>query len=168
MISFRRVVIDNVENYLQSSRMKGLDHCLKLANGVSRQVTRLQCKKSNRIIAPIVAESTIHQSPIIHETVDRHKLDRRNAQACQIVDHGSRRQARICSAQASRNIGMAHGEALYVKLVDQRFVPWNIWGCVRAPGKGGVNYFVLRHTGGIVTPVERQIFLLASDTVSKV
>src|SRR5205807_2355208 len=27
---------------------------------------------------------------------------------------------------------------------------------------------VLWHTGGIVTPVERQIFLLASDTVSKV
>src|ERR1700741_4927901 len=104
MVSFRRVVIYNVENYFQPGRMKSLDHCLKLADRVSRQVTRLQCKKTNRIIAPIVAESTIHKSTVIHEAMDGHKLDRRDTQACQIVDHGSRRQPRIRSAQASRNI----------------------------------------------------------------
>src|ERR1700752_164929 len=62
---------------------------------------------------------------------------------------------------------MALGETLYVQLVDQSFVPRDAGRRIRSPGKGRIDYAILRHTGGIVAPIERQVFLLVPNSVSE-
>ena len=132
------------------------------------QVPRLDRKKSNRVITPIVAQTAFHQLTVIDEGVHGHELDRGHSQPCEIFDDRSCSQTRIGPAQMSGNVRMAHGESLYVELINQGFVPRNSGWRIGSPGESGVDHPVLRHSGGIVAPVKRQVFLLVSDPVSEV
>ena len=135
---------------------------------LSRQVARLERKKSDRVIAPVVAQTALHKLAVVDESVHGHEFDRGHAQAGQIFDNGSGGQACIGSAQVRGNVGVAHGESFDVKLVDDGLVPGNSGRRIRSPGEGGVDHAILRHSGSVVAPVERQILLLVSDPVSKV
>src|ERR1700733_6333281 len=83
-------------------------------------------------------------------------------------DYRTRCQTRIRPPQDLRNVGMRFGESLYVELINQRLVPGNTRWRVSPPSKGGVDDSVLRHPGGVVTPIKGQVFIFVSDPVSKV
>src|SRR5271167_4812511 len=98
MISLRRMVIDNVKNHLQSGRVQGLDHRLELTNGVDREVARLKCEKTNRIIPPRVAQTAVYQLPIVDEVVHRHQFDRRYSESIKMFDDWGRCKASISAS----------------------------------------------------------------------
>jgi hypothetical protein len=66
-----------------------------------------------------------------------------------------------------RNVRVAHGESLDVELINHGLMPGNTGRSIGSPCESGVNHSVLRHSGGIVAPVKRQVLLLVPDPVSK-
>ena len=61
--------------------------------------------------------------PVVDEGVDRHQLDRRDAEPTQVVDRGLAREARVRAAQVLRDVWMERRESLHVQLVDHAFRP---------------------------------------------
>ncbi len=61
--------------------MQGLDHGLEFADGLSRHIPRLERKKSDGVITPIVAQTSLHELTVVDERVNRHKFDRGHSQA---------------------------------------------------------------------------------------
>ena len=135
---------------------------------MSCHVSWLEREKSDGVIAPIVAQTSLYKLAVVYETVYRHKFDGSYSQAREIFDHGSGGQTRIRPTQLGGNIRLAHRESLYVEFVDDGLVPRDPgWG-IRSPGESGVDHAVLRHSGGIVAPVKRQVLLFVSDSVPEV
>ena len=52
-----------------------------------RQIGRLWREEAERVVAPVVAQSALHEGAVLHEGVHRHQFDRSDAQAAQVVDH---------------------------------------------------------------------------------
>ena len=167
LIAFRRVVVNHVQNHLQAGGVQRLHHGLEFSDRTRRQVTRLERKKADGVISPIVSQAAFHQLTIVHKTMHGHEFDRSHSQPRQVFDHRCGSQCRVGPAQMRRNIRMTLGESLDVHFVDQGLMPRNIRPRVRPPGKSGVNDAVLRHSRGIVTAVKGQIFLLMSNPISK-
>src|ERR1700683_3094911 len=140
---------------------------LNCGNGAAGQVAGLGRKKANRVVAPIVAQATLHQLAVVHESMHRHEFDRRHTQARKVFNDRSGRQSRIGSAQVRRNLRMAHGEPLHMQFVNYSLMPRNAGRPIGSPGKSRIDHLILRHSGGIVAPVKRQVFLLVPDLVSK-
>src|ERR1700720_2242080 len=147
--------------------MQSLDHRLEFANRTGRQVARLKGEKADGVVAPVIAQTSFYELPVVYEAVHRHEFDRSHSQAGEIFKYRGTGQAGIGTAQVRWNVGVAHGEALYVQLVNQGLVPGNAGRPVGAPGESRVDHTILRHARGVVTFIKRQIFLLASDPVTE-
>ena len=154
MIAFRGVVVDDIENHFEPRRVQGLHHGLEFADRIGRKVTRLERKKSDGVVAPVISQAAFDELAIVDKAVHRHEFDRGHSQPRQVFDDRSGRQARIGSAQMRGNVRMAHGESLHVQFINQGFVPGNSWRRVRSPGECGINHAILWHAGGIVAPVK--------------
>src|SRR5580692_5706044 len=148
--------------------MKGLNHGLEFIDGIGRKVARLERKKSDGIVTPIIAEPAVHKLTVVDKTVHRHELDRCHSQAGEEFNHRGGCQPRVCSPQVGGDIGVAHRESLDMEFINQSLMPGNFRRGIASPGESGVDYPILRHTRGIVAAVKRQILLLMSDLVSKV
>src|SRR5271154_1798435 len=55
MVAFCRMVIDNIKNHFQSSRVESLDHGFEFAYGVDGKVSRLKSQKAYGVISPVIA-----------------------------------------------------------------------------------------------------------------
>src|SRR5680860_320783 len=132
-----RVVVDDVEDDLEASSMKQLDHALELvktALGISRGGIRgLRRRESQGVVAPMILESSLHQLGLVAEGMDRQELHRSHAQCLQVGDRGGVRHPGIRPAQPLRDLGMALGEVADVSLVDDRLSPRHLRRCVVAP-----------------------------------
>ena len=62
------------------------DRDAHLVAGAVRQIARLDGEKTDRIVTPVVGQAPLQQVPILHEGVNRQQLDRRYAQALQVID----------------------------------------------------------------------------------
>ena len=130
-------------------------------------VARLGREEADRVVAPVVAQPLLDQVAVVDEGVHRHQLDRGDAEPPQVVDHRRGGEAGIGAAQPRRHVGMAHGEAVHVQLVDHRLVPGHARRPVVAPGEGRVDDAALRHARRIVAAVERQVLVPVADAVAE-
>ena len=87
-----------------------------------RSVTRFRRKESQRVVAPIIAQTLIDEVPILHEGVHRHQFQRSNAHGMQVLDDGLAGHAGIGAAQMFGYLRMHLCHAAGVGFVDDGFV----------------------------------------------
>src|SRR2546423_6488019 len=168
MVAFGGVVVNYVEDDFDAGGMQRLHHRLELADGSARGVAWLGGKKTNGVIAPVVAETLFDKDAVINEGMYRHQLDGGNTQAFQIIDHRGCRQSSISSALGRGNFRMQLGETPDVHLINHTLVPGNTRRLICSPTEGGINHYTFEHAGSAVPAIERQIFFGVTNPVAEV
>ena len=51
-----------------------------------RQIARLGREEAERVVAPVVAQPAAAAGAVLHEGMDRHQLDRGDAEPAQVID----------------------------------------------------------------------------------
>ena len=126
VVALGGVVVDDVEDDLDARLVQGPDHRLELLHLLAalarRGVRVVRGEEADGVVAPVVRQALVEQRGVLHELVDGHELDRRDAQVGQVLDHAGVRERGVRAADVLRDAGVRHGQALDVGLVDHRLV----------------------------------------------
>ena len=82
------------------------------------EVARLGREEGEGVVAPVVRQAALDEVPVLREGLDRHELDRGDAEPLEIGDHGRRRDRREGSPDVFSKEGVAHGQSADMRLVD--------------------------------------------------
>ncbi len=149
MVALAGVVVDDVEDHLESRGVQRAHHRLELAHlfavGARRRVASLGREVADRVVAPVVDEVAFHELRGVEEVMHGHQLDRGHADAREMFDGGGMRQPGVGAAQRVGDIRVSLGESLDVQLVDDRVGPRRVGTAVVAPGKRLVDDHAARH-----------------------
>ncbi len=126
-VAFSRVVVDDIQNYLQAGIVEASHHLFKLAQAVlaAGSVTWIRREKTNRVISPIVGQILFEQLIVVDKGMYGQKLNGSDSERLDIADHFLGGQSRVGSAQFRRHGRMLFGVAFDVQLVKNRVVPGN-------------------------------------------
>src|SRR5215470_2069208 len=95
---------------------------------------------------------------VIDKSVDRQKLDRRDPQRLDIVDHLFLAETGKGSPQILGHLGMLLRESLEMNFVDDRIIPGNTFVASGfSPLETGVNHDTLRHERSTVPFIKSEI-----------
>ena len=143
MIPLGGVIIDDIQNHLDSGAVQGFHHFLELrdllAADAERGKARVRREKADGVVAPIIAQAAILQMAVRDRVMHRHQFNGGHTEPLEIANDGGMRQPRIRSAQARRHGRMAAGEAFDVRFVDDGFMKWNVGRLIAAPVEKRVN-----------------------------
>ena len=157
LIPLGSMIVDDVEDHLETAVMKPGDHFLEFAQRVRyvRGVTRVWREKADRIVTPIIAKSFLEQIAVVDESVDGHEFDGRDAERLDVVDNRFRTEACIKAFQPLVDFWMQLREPLDVRLVDDGAFPGNASPQVlAAPVEIRIDDDGFRHEGRAVAFVE--------------
>ena len=142
VVALGRVVVDDVEDHLDPRAVQRLDHPLELLHLLAppsgRRVQGVRSQVADRAVTPVVREPPRGQLVLVGDVVDRQQLDRGHAERGQVLERRLRGEPCVRAAQLFPHCRHLLGEALHMRLVDDRLVP----------GRGGVP---------VVFPVERLV-----------
>ena len=95
---------------------------------------------------------------VVDEDMDRQQLDRGHAQRLDVVDHVLGAQARVGAAQLLGHRGMQLGEALDMRLIDDRVDPTApaLRSRLTLPIEVRIDHHALRHERRAVALIEGQ------------
>src|SRR6056297_3666590 len=83
--TFRRVVVDDIDDHLEPRGVQRLDHLLELADlttsPASRGISRVGSEEADRVVAPVLRQPALQQVHFVYEVMDREQLDRRDTEA---------------------------------------------------------------------------------------
>ncbi len=120
------VVVDDVEQHLESGLVQQLDHALELAQhrvgalgaAGGRRVRRVRGEEVQGVVTPVVRQAQLQQARLGGEGVHGQQLDAGDTEREQVIDHGGMRESRVGAVQGGRDEGMPFRQALHVSLVD--------------------------------------------------
>jgi hypothetical protein len=143
------VVVDDVEDHLESLLVEGAHHLLEFADLVAvlpgEGVPARGRKEVDGVVAPVVLQPLLHEKVLVHDLVDGQELDGGDAQRLQVLDDGRVGDGRVGASEVLRHVGVEPGEPLHVGFVDHRPVPRDGGRAVAAPIERGVDHDPLRH-----------------------
>ena len=129
------MVVDHVENHLDSRAVIRLHHRLELIDLSAPVATagkaRIGREKADRRVPPIIGKPQRLETMIGYPVMYGQKFDSPHAQIFQVFDHARVGQTRIRAPELFGHVGMPHGETFYVQLVDDGFRPGR-------PGRGDI------------------------------
>jgi hypothetical protein len=102
------------------------------------------------------------QERLVGDVVDGQQLDRGDPERLQVVERGLGRQAGVGPAQVLAHLGMAHGEALDVGLVDDGVGERDLGRPVALPIEGGVDHHGLGHRVDVVLVVALEVVVVGA------
>ena len=83
------VVVDDIQEDLDAGLVEVLHHLLELGDLLTvlaaGGVRRVGGEEADRVVAPIVGQTSVDDSGLAEELLDRQQLDRRHTQVAQIV-----------------------------------------------------------------------------------
>ena len=150
LVALGRVVEHHVEHDLESGVVQRADHGLELGHRVVDRIAGIRREPRERVVTPVVRESALDQELLRHEGLARHQLDRRDADALQVIDHGRLRESEVLAAQMLRYAGVPLRETLDVQLVDDRVAPRDARRTHAAPVECRIGHAAPRHVVGAV------------------
>ena len=118
------VVVDHIDEDLDPDRVQCFHHALEFAylpiplSGSG--ITVVRGEVADGVIAPVVGQPHADQPGLGHELVDWHELDRADAEALQVADHGRMGQPSIGAPQLRRYLRMSQRQAANMDLIDDR------------------------------------------------
>ncbi len=137
VVALGGVVVDHVEDHLDAGGMHRPHHRLELlhllAELPSGGVVGLRSQEAEGVVAPVVAQPLLDQRAVLHELVDGHQLDRGDPEAVEVADHAGMGEPGVGAAEVLRDVRVELGEALDVRLVDQRLVVRRVRAPVALP-----------------------------------
>src|ERR1700730_3974118 len=124
MISFRRVIVDNIENHLEAGGVKTSHHRFELGDLLSHssaaRVFGVGRKEADGVVTPIISQAPVDQSFVIDMRMDRQKLKRRYVETLQITNRSVGSEPRISAAQMLGHIWAKLCKTFHMHLVDDR------------------------------------------------
>jgi hypothetical protein len=95
------VVVNHVEDNLESCRMKPRNHLLEFAQAVRDvgRITRIGREKSDRVVTPVVSQAFFLEVAVVDEGMDRKQLNGGHPDRLDVIDDGFDAQSRICATQ---------------------------------------------------------------------
>ena len=98
VVALGGVVVDHVEDDLESSGVQGLDHGLELgdlsAAVAGRAVLAVRGEEADAVVAPVVPQALLLQVAVLDELVHRQQFDRGDAEVGEMLDGGRMSRAR--------------------------------------------------------------------------
>ncbi len=168
VVSLGGVVVDHVEDHLDAGQVQFTHHGLEfldlLAVIAHRTVGVVRSEEADGVVAPVVREALFLQRAVIDELVHRHELDRGDAELLQVRDHRRVRHTGVGSALLLGNVRVQLGEALDVRLVDDRLVVRRARHAVAVPVEERVHHHAQHHVRGGVLVVDR---VLVTEVVAE-
>jgi hypothetical protein len=150
------VVVDHVQQQLEAGIVQRARQQPELAQVGAGEKTVVRRKKTDRVVAPVIAEPHLDQAPLVDVRVHRQQLERGRAQIGQIRHHGRLGQAAKTAAQRLRHLRVAARVAAGVQFVDHAAPPRPARPGLRHAA-GVVHHHALRQVTGTVAGVEGQI-----------
>ena len=131
--AFARVIVDDVEDHLDSCLVQGRDHALDLVYdglgagllGGLRRVAGFGREEIERAVAPIVGQPDVRKEGLVHLGLDRQEFDRRDSQSLKVVDGDGVGQAGVGPPELLRDVLAQRGYAFDVAFVDDGVAPRN-------------------------------------------
>ncbi len=143
VVALGGVVVDDVEDDLDARAVERLHHGLELGDVAPGQgpvpVPDVGGEEGQRVVAPVVAEAAVEQVLVVGEAVDRHQLDRGDAEVGEVVRDRRVTDACVRAAQLFGHLGVAHRQAADVRFVEDGPVEGRAEGLVTAPVEGGID-----------------------------
>src|SRR5262249_26782936 len=167
VIAFGGMVVNDIEDDFDAGVVQSRDRGSKCIERPIDGVARVGGEETERVVAPIVAQATLDQMSIIDKCVDRQQFDCGDAEALEMIDHRGGGQAAIRPAPRRWHVLSKLGEALDVRLVNDRVLPGHGGPAFFAPGEGLVDDHTLGHTARIIAPVKREIAACATGAVAE-
>ena len=164
------VIVDHVENHLDSRRVKRLDHGFELVHLVAqsaRRVPHVWGKEADRVVSPVIRQAFLRQMPIDDELVHRQQLDRGHVERLEIVDHRIATEAEIGPAQILGYVRILDRHPLHVGLVDDGTIPRRLRMAVVVPGERVVDDDAFGHSSGAIGVVDLEIVSRMAHLVGK-
>jgi hypothetical protein len=135
------VVVNHIEDDFQARCVQQLDHAFELVlyrlrSGLLRSpggIRRVRGKERRRVVAPIVGHAQVLEMRLIQVEMDGQELDRGDAQAREVLNHGRVRHACVGAPEILGDVRVQHALAADVCLVDDRVPPRNVRIAVVAP-----------------------------------
>ena len=127
----------------------------------------MQGEKSQRVVAPVVAQTLPGQVPVIQIVMHGHQLQGRDAEVLKVRNHRGRSDAGVGTPQRRRNVRVQHGHAADVGFVDDRLVPRVGGPLLAAPVEARIDDRAERRKRRAVALVERQIAVGVADLVAE-
>ncbi len=88
LVALGGVVVDYIENDLQTCMVQVRDHFLELGDLATGQVARVRGEERDAVVAPVVGHAFLQQVLIVDERMDRQQLDGGHAQLADVIDDG--------------------------------------------------------------------------------
>ena len=155
------VVVDDVEDHLDSGTVQRLDHALELTHLLAvragRRVERVWREIADRGVSPVVRQSTPVEEALVRDVVHRQQLDGGHAERLEVLERRLRREPGIRAANVLAHIRMTLRESLDVHLVDRDLVPRMLGRPVVLPVEPGIDDDALGDGAHIVLPVHVQV-----------
>ena len=149
VVAFGGVVVDHVEDHLDTCFVQRPDHRLELldlpAGGGARRVLAVRGEEPDGVVTPVVRQPAFDQQRVVGEMVHRHQFDRGGAQRRQVVDDHRVRDRRVGAADGVGDVGMGLGQPFDVGLVDDGIGVLAVRRSVHAPVEIRVDDDRLRH-----------------------
>src|SRR6266567_7886564 len=108
MISFGGVVVNHIEDDLDSRRMQGFYHGFEIIDAVGRAVARFGSKEADRVVSPVIAQSALNQIAVVDKCVNRHQFNCGDSELGQVIYYGRGCQSSVGPAQSSRDLRMSN------------------------------------------------------------
>ena len=152
--------------------MERLDHRLELADLLAvvagAGIAGVRREEIDRVVAPVVVQVLVDEMLVVEEGVNRHQLDRGDAELLQVVDRDLVAEPGVGAAALLGDPGMAGGESLYMQFVDDRAVERRLRRSVVSPIEVVIDHDALREPSGVLLVVAGQIgVLLAGERVAE-
>ncbi|MNI54771.1 hypothetical protein D3C73_1096840 [compost metagenome] len=104
-----------------------------------RGVVSVGSKEGSRVVAPVIGHAQVLEVGLIQVEMNGQKLDGRDAQFSEVLDHHRMRHARVGPAEVLRDVRVQHGLATNVCLIDHRGAHGRSWRAVVAPIKACIH-----------------------------
>ena len=126
VVALGGVVVDHVEDHLDTGLVEGAHHGLELGHGgtgvLGGRVLVVRGEEPESVVSPVVSQAEIDQPVVVQELVDRHQLDGGDVERLEVVDDGGMAQTGVGAALFLGDARVGSGHALDVGLVDDRLV----------------------------------------------
>ena len=122
LVALAVVVEHDVEHDFEAGGVQGVGRGAHLGPAARRK-TRVGRAEHDRVVAPGVRQAERRKVALVDEDVDRHDLDRGDAEAFEMFDHRRMGEAGEGSARFGRDVLAQAGQAAQVGLVDDRLRP---------------------------------------------
>ncbi|OPZ23348.1 MAG: hypothetical protein BWZ01_03195 [Deltaproteobacteria bacterium ADurb.BinA179] len=137
MVAFGRVVVDHVQDHLDSFIVQHLDHLLEFLGLLARlsgaRVFVVGGEVSDGAVSPVISQAFLDEVLVMDELVNRHEL---NGGDPHIFEIPKNRRVRECGIRAPDSLGdvrVSAGEPLDVDFIDDCLVERTPYGSVFGP-----------------------------------